>query len=85
LYAGTNSGLYSFNESLRAWELEYGNNKIQVNGITELDGSIYIGSNQGAYTSPKGRKEWIQILTSYTLHNVSSDQKKIYAMTYNGK
>jgi len=85
LYAGTNSGLYSFNESLRAWELEYGNNKIQVNGITELDGSIYIGSNQGAYTSPKGRKEWIQILTSYALHNISSDQKKIYAMTYNGK
>ncbi len=83
LYAGTDAGLYSFNEVHKKWVLEYGNSTMQVNGITEFDESIYIGTNQGAFTTPKDRKVWKQILTNYTLHNISSDDKTIYAMTYN--
>lgn len=83
LYAGTNAGLYSFNEIENKWELEYGNSTMQVNGITEFDESIYIGTNQGAFTTPNDRKEWKQVLANRTLHNISSDENTIYAMTYN--
>ncbi len=83
LYAGTNAGLYSFNEMEKKWELEYGNSTIQVNGMTEFNGSIYIGTNQGAFTTPIGRKEWKQVLANRALHNISSDENTIYAMTYN--
>lgn len=83
LYAGTNAGLYSFNEMEKKWELEYGNSTMQVNGITKFSGSIYIGTNQGAFTTPIGRKEWKQVIANRSLHNISSDDNTIYAMTYN--
>ncbi|WP_205513935.1 WD40/YVTN/BNR-like repeat-containing protein [Longitalea arenae] len=83
LYAATNSGLYSYNDLLNQWELEYGNTALQVNGITTFDGSIYIATNQGAFASPIGKKEWRKILLNGALHNISSDNKAIYAMVYN--
>jgi len=83
LYAGTNGGLYSFNQELQSWELEYGNGPLQVNGITEFDGSIYIGTNQGAFVKSDGQGEWRSILDQYSIHNLSSDDKTIYAMAYN--
>ncbi len=83
LYAGTDAGLYSYNEFDNKWKLEYGNSTMQVNGITEFDGSIYIGTNQGAFSTPNGQKEWKQVLANRTLHNISSDENTIYAMVYN--
>jgi photosystem II stability/assembly factor-like uncharacterized protein len=56
---------------------------MQVNGITEFDGSLIIGSNQGAFATPNDRKAWKQILTDRSLHNISSDENTIYAMVYN--
>ncbi len=83
LYIGTNAGFYSFNELQNTWELEYGNGSLQVNGITEYDGNIYLGTNKGLFFSPIGEKEWKQTLDDRTLHNISSDDHTIYAMTYN--
>jgi photosystem II stability/assembly factor-like uncharacterized protein len=83
LYAGTDAGLFSYNEPDDKWNLEFGNKTMQVNGMTDFDGSIYIGSNQGAFATPKGRKDWKQILANRTLHNISSDDNTIYAMVYN--
>ncbi len=83
LYAGTNAGLFFFNEYEQKWVLEYGNNTMQVNGLTELDSSIYIATNQGAYVKPKNQEEWTRIIADRTLHNISSDEHTIYAMTYN--
>lgn len=83
LYAATNSGLYSYNDLRSQWELEYGNSTLQVNGITVFDGSIYIGTSQGAFASPIGRKEWKKIFSNGALHNISSDDKALYAMVYN--
>ncbi len=65
------------------WELEYGNSSMQVNGITTFDGSIFIGTNQGAFTTPNDRKEWKQVLGNCALHNISSGENTIYAMVYN--
>lgn len=83
LYAATNSGLYSYNESLSQWDLEYGHSSLQVNGITAFDGNIYIASNQGGFNSVIGKKDWKKIFSEGALHNISSDDKGIYAMMYN--
>lgn len=83
LYAGTNAGIFSYNELLKKWDLEFGNEKLQVNGISEQEGIIYIGTNQGAFSAPIGKKEWKKILAGRSLHNISSDDKTIFAMVYN--
>ena len=83
LYAATNSGLYSYNNLLSQWELEYGNSTLQVNGITAFDRSICIATNQGAFSSPIGKKDWKKIFSNGALHNISSDDKALYAMVYN--
>lgn len=83
LFAGTDAGLYSYNDLQKKWELEYGNSTMQVNGMTEFDGSIYMATNQGAFKASNDGKEWAQILPNHALHNISSDDKTIYAMTYN--
>jgi photosystem II stability/assembly factor-like uncharacterized protein len=83
LYAGTNDGLYSYDDSLSKWKLEYGQSALQVNGITELDGNIYIGTNQGAFKSDKESSKWKKVFSNGALHNISAFGNTIYAMTYN--
>lgn len=83
LYAATNAGLYSYNDLLSQWEREYGSSTLQVNGITTFDRNIYIATNQGAFTTIKGRRDWKKIFASGALHNISSDDKALYAMVYN--
>jgi photosystem II stability/assembly factor-like uncharacterized protein len=83
LCVGTNDGFYFYNETLNAWELAYGQQSLQVNGITEFEGNIYIGTNQGIFKRNKKTENWIQILANHSLHNISSDNNTIYAMTYN--
>ncbi len=56
---------------------------MQVNGITALDGSIFIGTNQGIFTNAEDQKNWKPILANRSIHNISSDNKVIYAMVYN--
>lgn len=82
LYAATNAGLYSYNNPHERWELEYGSSTLQVNGITTLDGSIYIATNQGAFSSAVNSKDWRKIFSQGALHNISSDNKALYAMVY---
>lgn len=83
LYVGTDAGLYFLDDELNKWELDYGNNTMQVNGITDFNGSIYIGTNQGAFTRLKSQKAWIKIIDNYALHNIASDDTTIYALAYN--
>lgn len=83
LYAATNAGLYSYNDLLHRWELEYGSATLQVNGVTALDGNLYIATSQGAFTAPIGRRDWKKIFEKGALHNISTDGKTLYAMVYN--
>ncbi|ULQ52675.1 WD40/YVTN/BNR-like repeat-containing protein [Flavihumibacter fluvii] len=83
LYAGTNDGLYSYNEVLKKWKFEYGQSSLQVNGIAELDGTIYIATNKGIYTPAGNSKNWKQVFPGHSLHNISSSENTIYAMAYN--
>jgi ligand-binding sensor domain-containing protein len=83
LLAATDSGLYSFNEFTGQWELEFGNSSLQVNGITALAGHIYIATNQGAFVSSTGKRDWKKIFSKGALHNISTDDQALYAMVYN--
>jgi ligand-binding sensor domain-containing protein len=82
LYAGTNAGLFSYNEVQGKWELEYGNSSLQVNGMASSEGYIYIGTNQGGFLSAKNSRNWKQMLAR-PLHNINAIGNTIYAMTYN--
>jgi photosystem II stability/assembly factor-like uncharacterized protein len=82
LYAGTNGGLYSYWEKDHKWVLEPGSSAMQVNGIASLDGEIFIGTNKGVLKSIKGLSNWINVLPDRSLHNISADDKRVYAMVY---
>lgn len=82
LYVCTNDGFYLLNENLKRWQLEYGYNSLQVNGATYFKGSFYIGTNKGIYKKQIDNK-WINILPNHSVHNISSDDDELYAMTYN--
>jgi len=81
LYACTNGGVYTLDELSKVWKLEYGKD-LQVNGIMQFDGEIYIGTNHGAYKREKSTNRWKQIMTNRSLHNIGSDKRNIYALTY---
>ncbi|MEZ5106647.1 MAG: YCF48-related protein [Draconibacterium sp.] len=83
LYVGTDAGFYSYNETPNSWEPELVNNTLQVNGITGLNGNIYIGTNQGVFRSPAGKKEWAKVLDKSSVHNINAENNTIFAMTYN--
>ncbi len=50
-HVGKNGGLYSLNEELNKWDSNYGQDGLQVNGITIYGNEIYIGTNQGIFKS----------------------------------
>ena len=83
LYVCTNNGLYSLDENKKSWTFEYGNNSLQVNGVTTFNNYIYIATNQGVYKKDTSQKKWEEILSNHSVHNISADEKNIYAMTYN--
>ncbi|MBK9336119.1 MAG: hypothetical protein IPM98_05865 [Lewinellaceae bacterium] len=81
-YVCTNDGFYSLNEKMKKWQLEYGYNSLQVNGATYFKGGIYIGTSKGVYKKQTDNK-WTNILPNHSVHNISSDDEYLYAMTYN--
>lgn len=83
LYAATNDGLYSYDNTQQKWDLVYGKTGLQVNGVTEFKGDLYLATNQGVYKSDKNSKEWSLILPNHSVHNIASDETTLFAMTYN--
>lgn len=82
LYVCTNDGFYLFDEISNNWKLEYGTSLLQVNGATVFNGHFYIATNQGLFTNIEGNN-WKNVLPNHSVHNVSSDNDQIFAMTYN--
>jgi len=82
LYAGTNVGLYSYDDTRQLWQMEYGNSTLQVNAIMEFGRELYIATNQGAFATTKDKRGWKPVLTGHSLHNIGSDGRNIYALTY---
>ncbi len=82
LYVCTNDGFYSLNKNLDGWNLEFGQNSLQTNGATFYNGSFYLATNKGIF-SQEADKSWINSSPQFSMHNISSDQNQLYAMTYN--
>lgn len=82
LYAGTNGGLYVLHEPSRRWILEFEESGLQVNGIRELDGDLYVGCNRGIFKKGKDDQDWKQMMPGRSLHNLGVDHSRIYALTY---
>lgn len=82
LYVCTNDGFYSLNKKLDNWKLEFGQNSLQTNGATFYNGSFYLATNKGIF-SQQTDKSWINSSPQFSMHNISSDQNQLYAMTYN--
>lgn len=82
LYVCTNDGFYCFNEASENWQLEFGQRFLQVNGATSFDGSFYLATNQGIYRQQTD-KTWINMTPDLSVHHISSDKNRIYAMSYN--
>lgn len=82
LYVCTNDGFYSLNKNLDNWKLEFGQNSLQTNGATFFNGGFYLATNQGIF-SKQTDKSWINSAPQFSMHNISSDQNQLYALTYN--
>jgi hypothetical protein len=82
LYACTNDGFYSLNKFSDEWKLEFGQNSLQTNGATFYRGSFYLATNKGIF-SQQTDKSWINSSPQFSMHNISSDQNQLFAMTYN--
>jgi photosystem II stability/assembly factor-like uncharacterized protein len=82
LYAGTNGGLFMYDNLTNKWKLEFDQNGLQVNGITFFNEEIYIGTNRGAFKRKKNNG-WKQIMSNYSLHNISADKRNVFALAYN--
>lgn len=83
LYVATNAGLYSRTASATQWTLEYGSDLLQVNGLVIFKNQVYLATNQGGFRSPVDNKNWKQIFSGGSLHNISADDRTVYAMQYN--
>lgn len=81
LHVCTNSGFYQFNEKLNSWNILFSQPGLQVNGATLYNNAIYIATNKGVYKQDKNG-EWNNILLNNSVHNISSDNQRLYAMTY---
>jgi ligand-binding sensor domain-containing protein len=83
LYVGTDGGLFVFDETTRSWKHVFGHERLQVNGMTGFEDEIYIGTNEGAFKRKSKTGEWLQIMSDHALHNIASDSRNLYALTYN--
>lgn len=81
LFVCTNGGFYSLNELSGNWQLEYGHNSLQVNGATVFKGNFYLATNQGIFMQGNDKK-WANTSPNLSVHNISSNENQIFAMTY---
>ena len=62
--------------------MEFGESALQVNGATLFYESFYLATNKGVYTQQKNNT-WINTSPQLNMHNISSGNGQIYAMSYN--
>ena len=82
LYVCTNEGFYSLGSDYDSWKLEYGQPTMQVNCATDFDHELYLATSKGIFKKDSSG-EWKNILPNHSVHNISSANDQIYAMTYN--
>lgn len=81
VFAGTNGGLFVSEDHGNSWSHLTGTS--QINGITILNGSIYVADLQGVILSTNRGRTWRRILETRVPHNLSNDGASVFAMLYN--
>lgn len=79
LIAGTDSGFYTSPDNGLTWSHLFGNQ--QILGFTTLNDKLYAAASNGAMMSKDGGLNWQYIFEGDALHDISSDETFIYAMT----
>jgi hypothetical protein len=79
LFAGTDKGIYTSADYGKAWEHIY--KGVQVNGFTELNSKVYAALMNGAIMSDDNGLSWKYVYGPHTLHDISNDGERLYAMT----
>lgn len=79
LFAGADNGIYKSVDNGLTWEHVY--KGVQVNGFTELKNKISAALMNGAITTNDDGLHWNYVYEPHTLHDISSDGERLYAMT----
>lgn len=82
LFVCTNDGFYSLDSISNQWKKEFAQNGLQTNGVTLFKGRFYLATNKGIF-SQLIDKSWVNLAPKLSMHNISSDNHQIFAMTYN--
>lgn len=77
--AGTDNGIYKSVDRGNTWMYIY--QGVQVNGFTELHNTIYAALMNGAIMSNDKGLSWKYVYKPNTLHDISNDGERLYAMT----
>jgi len=79
LFAGTDKGIYTSADYGKSWEHIY--KGVQVNGFTELNSKVYAALMNCAIMSDDNGLSWKYVYGPHTLHDISNDGERLYAMT----
>lgn len=80
VFAGTNGGLFVSDNSGRSWRHLTGEG--QINGVTVLNGHVYVADLQGVLLSKDMGLTWRRVLNTGTPHNIANDGSSVFAMLY---
>ncbi len=78
LFAATNDGLFQY--AGESWERKFGEVNLQVNAVVNHGNMPLLATNHGAFLQTENG--WKEILKDRSLHNISSVDETIFAMTY---
>lgn len=80
ILAGTNDGIYISTDKGKTWRNIFP--RRQINGITSLNGKLYVAGGDGVILSSNKGETWKFIYRRASVHNISSNGKYVFAMSY---
>lgn len=83
ILAGTNNGIYISTDKGKTWRNIFP--RRQINGITSLNGKLYVAGVDGVILSLNKGETWKFIYRKATVHNISSNGTYVFAMSYEAK
>ena len=79
---GTNNGVYISTDKAKTWRNIFP--RRQINGITSMNGKIYVAGADGIFLSLNKGEYWRFVYRKASVHNISSNGTYVFAMSYEG-
>lgn len=80
ILAGTNNGIYISTDKGKTWKNIFP--RRQINGITSLNGKLYVAGADGVILSLNKGETWKFIYRRASAHNISNNGTYVFAMSY---